>query len=129
MGRGRRNKISNRRLPTSLRSTLRTAYDPMATLRRALGYGRSPFAETDFVTRPRIAVKKQIQKPRQLAKSTFPKTFSPPSQSQMAQKSVKQLTNLCLDRAQRTEVLHALRKAGTAGQKTPRWTYKSKIKC
>lgn len=131
MGRGRRNRISNRRLPTSFRSTLQT-YDPMATLRRALGYGRSPFAESDFFattqSKRRVAKREiQIQKSRQLAKSTFFKTFSPPSQ--VAGKSVTGLTNLCLERAQRSEVLHATKKTGRSGQKSPRWTDKSKIKC
>lgn len=38
-------------------------------------------------------------------------------------------TDECVRRAQREEVLHALQKTGKAGQKSPIWTEKSKIKC
>nr|QJB21720.1 MAG: hypothetical protein [Microvirus sp.] len=38
--------------------------------------------------------------------------------------------DVCVKRHTRTEVLHALNKTGKGGgQKTPRWTEKSKIKC
>lgn len=38
-------------------------------------------------------------------------------------------TRMCVQRAQRTEVLHAIGKAGKTGQKRPVWTQKSKIRC
>lgn len=36
---------------------------------------------------------------------------------------------VCVERSQREEIMHALKKAGRFGQKKPRFTWKSKVRC
>lgn len=77
------------------------------------------------------------QKQRHLAKkSTFPKTYSPvASTARLPDNPIKKQAadtvtmNLCVGRAQRKEVIHATGNAGRRGQKTPKWTAKSKVRC
>lgn len=45
------------------------------------------------------------------------------------QKAEDTKTMVCVDRQQRREILHALRKTGKAGQKPPVFNWKSKVHC
>jgi len=136
MGRSRRNKISNRRLPNSSRSSQR----------------RSSYVGVPTSYRPTLVEElfpALTRKPRQLAKnvnrpqvSNFPKTFggSTLTAKKRAEMGVidkpylrsdapVRYEKVCVDRSQRKEILFATKKSGKAGQKSPIRTWKSKVRC
>lgn len=129
---GRRRYSSNRRLPTRSTSYTPRTYDPIQTLNYILGPG-VVYSDDELVRTVRQA---SVLQKRQLAprKSHFPKTYG--VRTPIQQQNVKAGTPavrvpraVCETRAIRSEVIHALNHAGKTGQKTPKWTKKSRIKC
>lgn len=137
----RRRYTSNQRLPTTTPRSTPTKYEPnvYTTSQDYSWIGDLLVSNPDFV---RPVKKRQLAKTQQ--KSTFPKTYSPTITQQLRRvanplgkvksdinKQINPVTRLklCVGRAMRKEVMHAIKEAGKSGQKSPEWTRKSKIKC
>lgn len=140
--RRRRTESSNRRLPTF-------------TPTRASTYFSDPTIPDDYVVYPEarfqfnapipIAVPMPTAKVP-LSKAAFQptsvegKSGRPSNKGRKAARDVRTIATQeqqrarpiadeCVRRHTRTEVIHALGHAGRGGQKSPRWTKKSRIKC
>lgn len=122
---GRRRYSPNRRLPT--RSAGFTPAYTIEQLRDLIGVTRS------YEVIPSTRVKQNAYaRQRRLAnnnKSNFPKTYGVQSPAVAEDRKVMRQMDLCLARAKREEVMHAIGKAGKVGQKRPNWTKKSKVRC
>jgi len=147
----RRNSLSNRRLPTRLASSQGSVIGRLPTrLASSQGSVIDRINSLNAILKPGVVysdydlVKTVRAQPtplkRHLApsqKSRFPKTYSPRTFTGQVRDVKNQVRNLnpvtrlktCVGRAVRAEVMHAIGEAGKSGQKTPRWTPKSKVKC
>jgi len=132
MGRskGRRNTVSNRRLPTRTARFTTNTYSTLAQMRQLLypnTYQWEPYVPT-YRSPTKAIVKSHLAKNYQ--KSAFPQTYGVNSVPQS--KTSKELSapkTICESRKERTEVLFAKNQTGKSGQKRPNWTLKSKVKC
>lgn len=121
MAKGRRNrrdpKRANRRLPVSSRSF----FDVQSWSAPRPAYGQSQWTSKTY-----SAYSAELKRARELQSkpttSSFPKTYS-------NVKPIESALTVCVKRQQRKEILHALGKSGQAGQKKPRFTAASLIKC
>jgi len=141
-GKGRRRQ-SNHRLPTftdTFATELVTRRFPLLRLAKPLVKSglNTAWSGTKTTTRAlknRWAVKtgNDFYKKRQLAnkKSSLPRTIQPATQTgRSVERSLNQLRqDVCVGRQIRKEVIHAIGRSGQGGQKTPKWTKKSKIRC
>lgn len=124
--RRRRNGISNRRLPTSHSYSLTSVTAHYSALRRAL-LSPSPYEPGEYSRRVYANELPSSSRPAPLPvprSRRLPKAYNP----QTTQREVVR-PDLCVSRAIRSEVIHAINKAGKVGQKPPRWTKLSKLRC
>lgn len=117
---------ANRRLPTSSRSDVfnasRRAFNGFTQWnpsRPVFEFKRTRFATSRNLLRPSF-------QPVYTPAGKFPKLYS---SLPAVEPALKGRTLTCVRRKVREEVLHALRKTGKRGQKSPRWNLQSKIKC
>lgn len=126
----RRNRISNRRLPT-IDATYHPRSYTLSDLHRALGlssyYDRSELYAQTYPVRHEPAKRRLAKIVTQQQKPNFPKTYGVAT-PKLTKQELKVL-DVCESRREREQVLHANNKTGKSGQKSPIWTRKSKIKC
>lgn len=130
-----RRDFSNRRLPT-FQSSMNSYIDQM------VGFVEpTQMFEGDVYEPERVSSRTQTNPvpqptPNLLKFNAFPvgvslspKKAKPMTQETTAGVSLDPEINECVRRASREEVLHAFKKTGKTGQKSPKWTKKSEIKC
>lgn len=146
MGRSKnktRSFTSNQRL-RSVRSDSISTYNPSPVAygalkplsRRDLS---SPLSFTPSQPKPRAygtsrtyGSTRRSDEGRSYRRSTVPQnlwTPTPTLVSEAPKVTETRQTMVCVDRQQRREVLHALRKTGKSGQKRPEYNWKSKVHC
>jgi len=124
----RRNNVSNRRLPTTRpRFTPRKKWHTPFLSNQPYEY----FSETEQIVYERPA-RRALKRPLAQQKSRFPKTYgvSPyPLTNKQLTRTENKILNLCETRKMREQVFHAKKLAGRSGQKSPKWTKLSKVRC
>lgn len=130
MGRSRRTKRSNRRLPTT------SVYSRTPV---TIAPSRFGTALLDDIFRPLSRSHRSLSKAIKIADKQFRKEFADPHSRWILRKAAFKLASrplqaapsagVCVQRQSRKEVIHALGHAGKAGQKSPVWTKKSKVRC
>lgn len=129
MGRNRRKRRdvfpsrANRRLPLS-RSPLSVFSGP-----RLYSFDKDYVSLKSRAAEPIRSARKRSLFSKLRSAYYVSRTFADPSNLVNGLKSPVTRLQVCASRQMRKEVLHALGHAGRGGQKRPRWTAKSRIKC
>lgn len=136
--RRRRDSFSNRRLPTSSSSYSPYRFNPVAqdyygesldvrpTVRTSSIRAEAPARRQQYPVSP-FRTYSAFQ--HKLIKIEDPLLRIASSSRPGLKDGVFNKRDVCVQRAQRAEVMHATGKAGRGGQKTPVWTDRSSIKC
>lgn len=125
--RSRRNVVARRSLPRSVRTVRPSGVTSRRSVRAPVtpvGRSLSPwvFSTATVSKRPTRRINVNTHRVNKISRLRFAQV-KPVSVKVFSEKSI------CQRRAERAEVIHATGKAGKGGQKSPRFTRNSKVRC